>query len=322
MLEWLPRISLASRPSVHPSGSCSRRNTQHNLNRVILSIGVPREHQRKRWELTVRGLVLRHMRQLISRLVLVSALFAPCVAVSALAQHETAQDLIDGERAYRDRCANCHGPNGDLITGINFSSGQFRRTMDNADLARIIRQGIPNTPMPASNVTEAQAGQIVAYLRSMAAVKSNVSLKGDAARGKLVFDGKGNCASCHSVGGVGGRRAPDLSNVGQARRAPELERALIEPQAEVQPNHRSYRVVMQDGATVTGWLLGHDTFNIRLLDSREQLRSFVKADVKSHGFIDSPMPSYKNTLTPQELADVVSYLSTLRTAPAAAAPGR
>jgi putative heme-binding domain-containing protein len=261
------------------------------------------------------------MRQLISRLALVSVLFFPCVAVSALAQHETAQDLIDGERAYRDRCANCHGPNGDLITGINFSAGQFRRTMADADLARIIRQGIPNTAMPASNVTEAQAGQIVAYLRSMAAVKSN-SVKGDVVRGKLVFDGKGNCASCHSVGGVGGRSAPDLSNVGQARRSPELERALVEPQAEVQPNHRYYRVVMQDGTTVTGWLLGHDTFNIRLLDTREQLRSFVKADVKSHGFIDSPMPSYKNTLTPQELADIVSYLSTLRTAPAAAAPGR
>jgi putative heme-binding domain-containing protein len=177
--------------------------------------------------------------------------------------------------------------------------------------------------MPASNVTEAQAGQIVAYLRSMAAVKPNASVTGDAARGKRVFDGKGNCASCHSVGGVGGRRAPDLSNVGQARRAPELERALLDPQADVQPNHRSYRVVLQDGTTVTGLLLGHDTFNVRLLDTKEQLRSFVKADVKSHGFIESPMPSYKNTLTPQELADIVSYLSTLRTAPAAAAaPGR
>jgi putative heme-binding domain-containing protein len=245
------------------------------------------------------------------------------MAASALAQHETAQDLIDGERAYRDRCANCHGPNGDQVTGINFSAGQFRRTMADAELSRIVRQGIPNTTMPASNVTEAQAGQIVAYLRSMAAVKPNASVTGDAARGKRVFDGKGNCASCHSVGGVGGRRAPDLSNVGQARRAPELERALLDPQADVQPNHRSYRVVLQDGTTVTGLLLGHDTFNVRLLDTKEQLRSFVKADVKSHGFIESPMPSYKNTLTPQELADIVSYLSTLRTAPAAAAaPGR
>jgi putative heme-binding domain-containing protein len=154
----------------------------------------------------------------------------------------------------------------------------------------------------------------------MAAVKSSVT--GDAARGKRVFDGKGNCGSCHSVNGVGGRTAPNLSNVGQARRAAELERALVDPQAEVQRNDRYYRVVLQDGTTVTGLLLGHDTFNVRMLDTKEQLRSFVKAEVRSHGFIDSPMPSYRNTLTPQELADIVSYLSTLRTAPAAPAAQR
>jgi mono/diheme cytochrome c family protein len=60
-----------------------------------------------------------------------------------------------------------------------------------------------------------------------------------------------------------------------------------------------------------------------MLDGKEQLRSFAKSDLKSHGFIESPMPSYKNTLTPQEIADVVSYLSTLRTTSApAAGPGR
>ena len=261
------------------------------------------------------------MRHLVTGFALVGALLAPS---AALAQHETAQDLLDGERAYRDRgCANCHGPNGDLIPGINFSAGQFRRQMTDADLSRIIRQGIPNTPMPATNVTEAQAGQIVAYLRSLAAGKAAIAVKGDVARGKLVFDGKGNCTSCHSVAGVGGRKAPDLGNVGQARRTPELELALLEPQADVQPDHRYYRVVMNDGTAVTGWLLGFDTFNIRMIDGKEQLRSFVKSDLRSHGFIESPMPSYRNTLSPQELADVVSYLSSLRTTQAApAGPGR
>ena len=259
------------------------------------------------------------MRHLLTGFALVSALLAPWSAARVWAQHETAQDLLDGQRAYNERgCANCHGPNGDLIPGINFSAAQFRRPMTDADLSRIIRQGIPNTPMPATNVTEAQAGQIVAYLRSLASSKAAIAVTGDVARGKLVFDGKGNCTSCHSVGGVGGRRGPDLSNVGQARRAPELERALLDPKADVQPNHRYYRVVLQDGTAVTGLLLGYDTFNVRLLDSKEQLRSFVKSELKSHGFVDTPMPSYKNTLTPQEIADLVSYLSTLRTSPAPA----
>jgi hypothetical protein len=60
-------------------------------------------------------------------------------------------------------------------------------------------------------------------------------------------------------------------------------------------------------------LLNLDTFTILLLDSAEQLRSFVKSDLREYGFIDkSPMPSYKEALTPQELADLVSYLVSLK----------
>ena len=239
------------------------------------------------------------------------AVLGPWSTGAALAQHETAADLLDGERAYQASCANCHGANGDLVPGIDFGRGQFRRPMTDEDLARIIRNGIPNTPMPPTNMTAEQAAKVVAYLRSLPARGGSV-VAGDAARGKVVFETKGKCLSCHSVGGAGARIGPELSNVGAARRTPDLERALLDPQADVLPNHRFYRVVLPDGATVTGRLLGHDTFTVRMLDTKEQLRLFVKNEVKSHGFIPSPMPSYKGTLTPQELADVVSYLASLK----------
>ena len=244
--------------------------------------------------------------------VALGAVLGPFAASPAFAQHETAADLLDGERAYQASCANCHGPNGNLVAGIDLFRGQFRRQMTDEELVRIIRTGIPNTPMPATSMTAEQASKIVAYLRSLAATKEGGAIAGDAARGKLLFDGKGKCTSCHSVGGGGARVAPDLANVGATRRTPELQRALLDPQADVQPNHRFYRVVLQDGTTVSGRLLGHDTFTVRLLDMQEQLRLFVKSDVRSHGFVESPMPSYRNTLTAQEIADVVSYLSSLR----------
>lgn len=245
--------------------------------------------------------------------VILCAVLAPCLAGTAFAQHETAADLLDGERAYQASCANCHGANGDLVAGIDFGRGQFRRPMTDEDLVRIIRTGIPNTPMPPTNMTAEQAGKIVAYLRSLPAARAGGSVvAGDAARGKMVFEGKGKCLSCHNLAGTGARLGPDLSNVGAARRTPDLERALLDPQADIQPNHRFYRVVLPDNTTVSGRLLGHDTFTVRLLDTGEQLRLFNKNDVKSHGFIPSPMPSYKGTLTAQELADVVSYLSTLK----------
>jgi cytochrome c oxidase cbb3-type subunit III len=226
------------------------------------------------------------------------------------AQHDTAADLLDGERAYGSTCANCHGPDGNTIAGIDLGRGQFRRPMTDDDLVRIIRNGIPNTPMPASNMTTEQASKIVAYLRSVAAKRTPVD--GDAGRGKALYDGKGACASCHRVDGIGSRVGPDLSRIGQLRRSSELERSLLEPGAEVQPSNRFYRVVLRDGTSVTGRLLTHDTFTVQMIDTKEQLRSFVKADVREHGFAESPMPSYRGTLSPQEIADVVSYLVSLK----------
>ena len=81
-------------------------------------------------------------------LALLIALAGSAARNPAYAQHETAADLLDGERAFKQTCANCHGPDGDQIQGIDLGRGRFRRPMTDADLVRIIRTGIPNTPMP------------------------------------------------------------------------------------------------------------------------------------------------------------------------------
>ena len=244
--------------------------------------------------------------------VLLAAAAGSAIRQPVYAQHETAADLLDGERAFKASCANCHGPDGDQIQGIDLGRGRFRRPMTDADLVRTIRTGIPNTSMPATQMSEEQASKIVAYLRSRAATVSASSLVGDAARGKTLFDTKGACASCHRVNGTGSRVGPDLSSAGATRSAAELQRALIDPNADVQPQNRFYRVTLKDGTTVEGRLLGHDTFTVQLLDSKEQLRSFTKSDLREATFVPSPMPSYRTTLSAQELADVVSYLSSLR----------
>jgi putative heme-binding domain-containing protein len=244
--------------------------------------------------------------------VLLVTLWTALPPVAILAQHETAADLLDGERAFRNNCAGCHGPDGDVITGIDLGRGRFRRQMSDSDLVRVIRTGIPNTAMPATAMTEAQAAQIVAYLRARAAASSGGTVVGDPARGKSVFETKGNCVSCHRLAGAGSRVGPDLTGIGALRGAAELERSLLDPGAEVQPNNRFYRVVLRDGTAVEGRLLGHDTFNVQMLDTHERLRSFVKSELRQYGFIASPMPSYRGTLNPQEIADVVSYLSSSR----------
>src|SRR6266581_1370466 len=109
---------------------------------------------------------------------------ALAIGVTLVAQHDTAQDIEDGGRAFRNTCANCHGPDGDEVAGIDLGRGQFRRPMTDQDLVQIIRTGIPGTPMPASNFPQEQAERVVAYLRSVAASKQSASAVGDAVRGR------------------------------------------------------------------------------------------------------------------------------------------
>jgi putative heme-binding domain-containing protein len=230
------------------------------------------------------------------------------------AQRElTAVDIEDGGRLFQANCASCHGPDGDAVPGVDLGHGQFRRASSDDDLVQIIRNGIPGTAMPPTAFTDQQAGTIVVYLRSLVISEASTSVPGDAGRGKALFEGKGQCLTCHRVNGNGSRLGPDLSDIGQLRRASEIERSLLDPGVAIRPADRLFRVVTRDGVTTTGKLLNHDTFSVQLLDAREQLRSFVKADLREYSFVEgSPMPSYRSRVTREELSDLVRYLVSLK----------
>ncbi len=53
---------------------------------------------------------------------------------------------------------------------------------------------------------------------------------GDVSRGKVIFEGKGDCVSCHRVKLTGSRSGPELTAIGGERRATPayLERALLD----------------------------------------------------------------------------------------------
>lgn len=236
------------------------------------------------------------------------------LAGTLLAQHSyTPADVQDGAQLFRANCVECHGVDGNLVPGIDLAHGKFRRASTDDELIRIIRGGIPGTPMPPGNFSEFQAGTIVAYLRSLANTTTGSALAGDAARGQALFHGKGACLNCHRVGGIGSRLGPDLGSIGAQRRPADLEASLLQPDAQILPQNRFYRVVTADGKTVTGRLLNHDTFTVQLLDPAEHIRSFTISSLREHGFVEkSPMPSYAGKFTPQEVADVVAYLASLK----------
>lgn len=156
----------------------------------------------------------------------------------------------------------------------------------------------------------------------LAQIENVAPLTAEATRGKAIYEGKGNCESCHRIKGAGSPTGPDLSEVG-ARSAAQLTTKLTDPNAEINAANRPYRVVLKNGTAVNGRLLNIDTFTVQMMDDKGNLRSFIKSDLKEYMFVEkSPMPSYQGKLSDQEISDVVAYLSTLRPPPGQGRGGR
>src|SRR5580698_646442 len=90
--------------------------------------------------------------------------------------------------------------------------------------------------------------------------------------------------ACHAVRGNGSHLGPDLSDIGAARRPGELLRSVQDPAAEVLPQNRSARAVPRSGTAITGRLLNQDAFSVQLIDAKEQVHSFWRADLRNSRF--------------------------------------
>src|SRR5262245_25116711 len=156
----------------------------------------------------------------------------------------TQEDIGRGNLLYNAQCFHCHGREGDQISGIDLRRGLFRRSQSDEDLAQTITRGTPGG-MPPFKLDPAELTGIVAYIRAGFDASASVRV-GDAARGRSLFEGKGECSTCHRVDGRGSQVAPDLSDVGIARPPAVLERTLRDPSSAMFPINRPVRIVMRD----------------------------------------------------------------------------
>jgi putative heme-binding domain-containing protein len=222
-------------------------------------------------------------------------------------------DIEAGQRLYGPQCQVCHGATGDGVPGIDLRLGKFRRVTSDEDIARIVTSGIPGVGMPPFKFQAAELTSIVAFIRAGFDPGSAAVRVGNAERGRALFAGKAECASCHRVNGRGPRLAPDLSDIGAIRTLAALQRAVLEPNESLLPIHRPVRAVTKSGETIRGRRLNEDTFTVQLIDDKERLRSLEKANLKQYTVeTASAMPSVKGKLTDDELADLIAYLTSLK----------
>jgi putative heme-binding domain-containing protein len=218
-----------------------------------------------------------------------------------------------GRRLYGQQCRACHGNTGDGVPAVDLKLGRFSSADNDEAIAKVITTGVPGKGMPGFTFEPREVASLVAFIRA-GFDEASLSIKlGNPQRGRALFEGKGGCATCHRVNGKGPRLAPDLSDIGAIRTAASLQRSLLQPTESLLPINRPVRVVMKDGRTLKGRRLNEDTYTVQLIDEQERLLSLIKSDIKQLVVeTTASMPSYQGRLTPEELADLLGYLASLR----------
>jgi putative heme-binding domain-containing protein len=223
----------------------------------------------------------------------------------------TSENIEAGSRIYTSECALCHGRGGGDVDGVNLQLGRFRNSVSDDDLREIITTGLSNARMPAFDLRSDELDGVIAYIRS-GFDPTGVAVKvGDVARGRNLFEGAGNCTTCHRVDGNGPRFAPDLSDIGAVRTPAALQRSLLDPITALLPINRPVRAVTRDGETIFGRRLNEDTYSVQLMDSNGRLRSLVKADLADYEVSGTPTME-STTLSSDQVTDLIGYLLSLR----------
>ena len=215
-----------------------------------------------------------------------------------------------GRVLFASSCSGCHGPTGEGGRGPNLMTArQVKRFADDV-LFAAIQKGLPGTDMPPTALPDAQVWQLVAYVRSLNAPAYDLILRGDEAKGREIYFGKGGCNQCHALRGAGGSLGPDLTNVGGARPLNQIREALLEPSKRIADGYQAATVHLKSGKVITGVLRDYTNYTTTMVDNEGNLYMLKHAEVADRQLAKaSPMPSYRDRLTTGEQTDLIYFLS-------------
>jgi putative membrane-bound dehydrogenase-like protein len=138
---------------------------------------------------------------------------------------------------------------------------------------------------------------------------------GDVRRGHQVFgSAKAACVSCHKVHYVGGLVGPDLTKIGSIRSERDLLESIVFPSASFVRSYEPVKVQTKDGRTFNGILKKDAPDEIVLtVNATDEVQLNRKdIDETTPGTVSIMPTGLDQQLTPQELADLVAFLKSLK----------
>lgn len=218
--------------------------------------------------------------------------------------------LDAGKTQFGAACAACHGANAEGGRGPNLTDNDRIRRMTDDQLFNTIRRGIPGGGMPAFPLPDETIWQIVTYVRSLSTPAFLAPVAGDVQAGRAVYE-KSKCASCHMIMGKRGFLGPDLTDVAASRTLKQLRQAIVAPAGTPFDGFNGVTVTLKNGERISGIGKNYSDYSIDILDATGKLHLLETAQLSDEQFATkSLMPDdYANTLSAQELQNLIAFLS-------------
>ena len=215
-------------------------------------------------------------------------------------------------KLFESSCAVCHGlDGGGGEHAPNIGRASAAKSKSDSDLARILRDGIPNKGMPPfRSLGDPKLRSILLYLRLLQAKSDSRADTGNPVQGKQLFFGKGQCSDCHAMHGEGRFLSTDLSDFAYDHDPSDIRIAITSQREQQVMPHTLVHVTTNSGQQFFGVIRNESNSSLQIQDTEGQFYLFMKPDLRS--MERSPAPSmpddYQQRLSSSEIEDLVSYI--------------
>jgi len=138
---------------------------------------------------------------------------------------------------------------------------------------------------------------------------------GDHRRGQTIFNStRAACATCHTIGYLGGQAGPDLTRIGSVRNERDLLESIVYPSASFARAYEPIIVETRDGEVHSGVVKRETSDGIDLVTGPGAEQRFSRSEISTvrPGSLSLMPEGLDQQLTRQELADLLAFLKSLK----------
>ncbi len=176
----------------------------------------------------------------------------------------------------------------------------------------------PQTTSPDSKTSRLKKNQAQRTKdnRPLPSLKKLLAMTGDVQAGAKVFrDAKGaKCLTCHRIGKEGIMVGPPLSSIGQKLSRRQLYKAIVTPSASILMGYETWKVETASGEITQGIMVERVGDHVTLKDDQGKYHDIPTVGIVEKTKLPVSMMSddLVNTMSVQDLVDLVEYLSHLK----------